>query len=219
MNFFFNVRSTDKPTRCRRWRTIGSILGIVFLCLLLVPPSVRSKETSQVENLLKRADFYFEYGWLTSPRHKNAYTLYQRVLKLEPTNQHAAQKVYEISEYYRQRAEALKQEGNDDLAGMYNYRYRKIVEYLLREVWKQQYELEFQRYRELGKIQQKNDTEQEEIIRTLDNMIVILRDMESLYRQLSVEKSDVDKLEEVTTQITQKIQQYEKERARYSPAD
>ncbi|MCP4396412.1 MAG: hypothetical protein GY801_03740 [bacterium] len=187
---------------------------LVVLFVTLLASSVMAEtgqvETGQVEKLLERADFYFTYGWLTSPRHKNAYALYQRVITLDPLNRYATEKIYEISEYYRNRVEEIKKEGNAELAGMHHYRYQKIIEYLLAEVLKQQFDLLNDELRKWQEQRQAGADVEQESIQTLELIVQVLQDMENIYRRFPE-----DKFKTAAEQLREKIEKYEQLRTQY----
>ena len=183
---------------------------LVTLFTSFVVAETGSKEAGQVEKLLERADFYFTYGWLTSPRHKNAYTLYQRVMTLDPLNRDATEKIYEIAEYYRIRGEEIKKEGNPELAGMHQYRYQKIIEYLLKDVLRPQFDQLNLTLRDWQEQQQAGADVEKELTQTLDLIIQVLQDMESIYRQFPDEK-----FKTAVEQLREKIEKYEQLRAQY----
>ena len=117
-----------------------------------------------------------------------------------------------MADYYRQRAETLKEEGNDELPGMHSYRYSKIVDYLLRDVLKPQYDLTFQAYRELVELRKAGEkVETSKLVDSIETLIAILQDMKAIYRHFPAEK-----FETLVEQITKKIETYEQQRKHYT---
>ena len=175
-----------------------------------VPAENMQQDSPQIEKLLERADFYFTYGWLTSPRHKNAYALYQRVITLEPLNRHATEKIFEIAEYYRERVDEINKEGNRELAGMHQFRYQKIIEYLLKDVLKEQFDILNEKLHTWKEQPQAGTESEQELIQVLEQIIQVLQKMENIYHQLPEER-----FKTAAEQLHKKIEQYRQLRAQY----
>ena len=81
--------------------------------------------------LLEEAEAYFKRTFYTEPEGRNALSLYQEVLRLEPGNQEARQKIREMAANLKQWAEKASNEADYGKAQRYLQRYGLIAQYLL----------------------------------------------------------------------------------------
>ena len=81
---------------------------------------------AQVAELLEQADVYFARQWYTTPPDANAFDVYCQVLRLDPTNAHAHQKLDAMAAFYRRRAEVEEQRGRIQEALEWYGKYLKV---------------------------------------------------------------------------------------------
>ena len=89
-------------------------------------PSVVEQQQQKIAALLEQAEIYFSKAWYTTPPGTNAFDLYLEVLRLDPDNQQAWQKIEQMRAFYKSRAEQAEQQGNPQKAIRYYERYLKI---------------------------------------------------------------------------------------------
>lgn len=97
-----------------------------------LPPDV----LEQINNLLTRADFYFQKTVYTEPPGKNAYELYQHVLRLDPGNLHARERICAMADNYRKWGAIAQKRGEEDKAANYHQRYLLLLDYINRHMAK-----------------------------------------------------------------------------------
>lgn len=102
-----------------------------------LPPTPTVKQptptptTSPIVQFLEHGDAYFEQKQYTTPKEENAFGIYQRVLQIDPDNQHAKTRIREIASIYKQWADSDYQRQNYTKALTFYERYLSVAEYLL----------------------------------------------------------------------------------------
>ena len=85
---------------------------------------------SYIDQQLELADRYFNKKWYFTPKETNAFDAYKEVLKSEPANRHAREKLYEIMEVYKNIGDANYKEIKYDKARTCYEQYIEIADYL-----------------------------------------------------------------------------------------
>lgn len=80
-----------------------------------------------LQELLARADRYFQRNQFTTPPEANAYDLYRDVLQRDPENAHAQKRIAQMARTYKIWAERAVQEGNDEHAKTFYQRYLFLI--------------------------------------------------------------------------------------------
>ena len=63
-------------------------------------PAPPTPTPTEIEQLLKQADQYFDQQWFLTPKESNAFDLYKEVLRLEPSNRHARKRLETMLQKY-----------------------------------------------------------------------------------------------------------------------
>jgi len=168
--------------------------------------STTASRTEQIEKLLQEADNYFQLQEFAA-----SYELYLRVLGLEPSDQHARERIYEIINTYKSLMKTTQSEGDEDQAKLYYQKYRTIIRSLLQTLTSQ-LKRAIQQYGKLVEDQKTGIDVKEEIIPVLSNIIQILGDLKIIYAEFSQGDSGTEKMVE---RINQTIKKYEQELSYY----
>ena len=160
----------------------------------------------QIKNLLGEADNYFQLQEFAA-----GYELYLRVLGLDPSNQHARKRIYEIINIYKTLLETAQKEEDSEQAKLYYQKYRTIIRSLLQTLTNQ-LKRTIQKYGELVETQKTGIDVNEEIIPILSNIIQILQDLKTIYEDYSQGDSGSEKMIE---RINKTIKKYEQELSQY----
>lgn len=99
---------------------------------------------SQIPELLEKADQYFEQQWFLTPPESNAFAVYKEILKIEPTNLHAREKLALIMEQYKIWGDHNYSEANYNKAKEYYDRYLSVADYVLNTLHDQNIQSEYQ---------------------------------------------------------------------------
>jgi len=99
---------------------------------------------SEIEQLLKQADTYFEKRWFLTPEGTNAFDVYQKVLEIDPTNRHAREKLREMLRTYKTWGDSNYNKTNYSKAKTFYQRSLKIAQYLVEDLGDQSITREFQ---------------------------------------------------------------------------
>lgn len=95
--------------------------------------------------LLETGDSYFAKRWFTTgPDGKNAFDKYKAVLKIDPGNQHACEKIRKIMKFYKDRGDSAYKQTNYSGAKTFYRRYWVVTEYMLNTLRDQSVKSEFQ---------------------------------------------------------------------------
>jgi len=99
---------------------------------------------SEIEQLLKQADTYFDKRWFLTPEDTNAFDVYQKVLKVDPTNRHAREKLRDMMRTYKAWGDSNYTRMNYPKAQTFYQRSLKIAQYLVEDLGDQSIIQEFQ---------------------------------------------------------------------------
>lgn len=168
--------------------------------------STTASPAEQVKDLLGEADNYFQLQEFAA-----GYELYLRVLGLDPSNQHARKRIYEIINIYKTLLETAQKEEDSEQAKLYYQKYRTIIRSLLQTLTNQ-LKRTIQKYGELVETQKTGIDVNEEIIPILSNIIQILQDLKTIYEEYSQGDSGTEKMIE---RINKTIKKYEQELSQY----
>jgi tetratricopeptide (TPR) repeat protein len=168
--------------------------------------TMTASQIEQIEKLLEEADNYFQLQEFAA-----GYELYLRVLGLNPSNQHARERIYEIINIYKTLIDTAQQEEDSDQAKLHYQKYRTIIRSLLQTLTNQ-LKRTIQKYGELVEIQKTGIDVKEEIIPVLSNIIQILQDLKTIYEDYPQGDSGTEKMIE---RINKTIKKYEQELSQY----
>ncbi|MDM8525615.1 hypothetical protein QUF80_19775 [Desulfococcaceae bacterium HSG8] len=90
---------------------------------------IKFEDPSKIDELLKKADNYFKKRWFTSPKRRNAFNIYQKVLKLKPENTYAQEKIRAIRQFYKSRAESYHKKNRCAKTRTYCDKYLVVARY------------------------------------------------------------------------------------------
>jgi len=99
---------------------------------------------SEIEQLLKQADTYFEKRWFLTPEGTNAFDVYQEVLEIDPANRHAREKLHEMLRTYKAWGDSNYTKTNYPKAKTFYQRSLKIAQYMVEDLGDQSITREFQ---------------------------------------------------------------------------
>jgi len=99
---------------------------------------------SEIEQLLKQADTYFDKRWFLTPEETNAFDVYQEVLEIDPTNRHAREKLRDMMRTYKAWGDSNYNKTNYSKAQTFYQRSLKIAQYLVEDLGDQSIIQEFQ---------------------------------------------------------------------------
>jgi tetratricopeptide (TPR) repeat protein len=168
--------------------------------------SKTASPVEHVEELLNEADNYFQLQEFAA-----GYELYLRVLGLDPSNQYARNKIYEIITIYKTLMETAQKQGNSEQATLYYQKYRTIIRSFLQTLTNQ-LKRTIQSYGKLVETQKTGTDVKAEIIPALTNIIQILQDLKTIYEEYPQGDSGTEKIVE---RIKQTIKKYEQELSQY----
>jgi tetratricopeptide (TPR) repeat protein len=200
--------------RKSRWIAFFLVVGLLFGYGIQSGHAQSENETvsataspaEQVEKLLKEADNYFQLQEFAA-----GYELYLQVLGLDPSNQQARGRIYEIINIYKTLMDTAQKEGESDQVELYYQKYRTIIRSLLQTLTNQ-LKRTIQKYGELVKTQKTGIDVSEEIIPILSNIIQILQDLKTVYEDYPQGDSGTEKMVE---RINKTIKKYEQEFSQY----
>ncbi len=116
----------------------------------------QSSDSLLTDNLLKEGDVCFDQQQFTFPKENNAYDIYKKVLKINPENRHAREKIYEMAKIYQSWGRNADKRKNYKAAKRFYQRYLSIAGYVLEKFGDQGMEPDMQtiqsRLRKLGSI-------------------------------------------------------------------
>ncbi len=87
--------------------------------------------TRSASDLLKAGDMYFEQQQFTTPKEKNAFNMYKRVLQTDPENRHAREKIYEMMKKYQAYGKYSDKQREYAKAKIFYQRYILLANYVL----------------------------------------------------------------------------------------
>lgn len=96
-------------------------------------PTVKPTPTptvSLVDQLLERAEACFERKQYTTPDKNNAFDQYKAVLQIDPSNQHARSRLYDIANIYKDWGDSAYAQQNCPKAQTYYARYLSVTQYM-----------------------------------------------------------------------------------------
>lgn len=135
-----------------------------------------------IEQLMEEANRYFQYQQFTVPEGANAYTLYKKVLSLDPTHWEAWEKIYAIAGLYRISGyKKATQEQGQYISTAGDEQYKQILDHLLNVLENHFNQVESS----LLKAKDHGDRK-EQVLQTL-RMVEILRKFKKIYEQFSEE--------------------------------
>ncbi|MDM8550596.1 hypothetical protein QUF72_10975 [Desulfobacterales bacterium HSG2] len=88
-------------------------------------------EQPPADNLLKKADVYFDQQQFTTPKGKNAFDAYKQILQTEPENAHARERIYEMMKIYQAWGNYADRQKDYGRAKRFYRRYLSIANYVL----------------------------------------------------------------------------------------
>ena len=92
-----------------------------------VPMPTISDVGQQIAQLLEQGEAHFERQRYTTPEDSNAFAVYRDVLKLDPNNELALQRIQQMLDFYQSQAARAEQQGNRQKALQYYQRYLTIA--------------------------------------------------------------------------------------------
>lgn len=170
---FIQVFSTDNPysardeelrrianERIQYWQQGGTVAPTPMIVPVTPTPSslpptptpvplLPTPTPSEIKQLLKKADTYFDEQWFLTPENKNAFDVYQDVLRLDPANSHAREKLREMMTVYKRWGDDNYRGGQYSRAKMFYQRYLTIAQYVITDLGEQSISGEFQQVQEL----------------------------------------------------------------------
>lgn len=93
--------------------------------------------TRSVHDLLKTGDMYFEQQRFTTPKGKNAFSMYKRVLQADPENHHAREKIYQMMNIYQTYGKYSDKQKEYAKAKKFYERYILLGNYVLNDLGEQ----------------------------------------------------------------------------------
>ncbi len=82
---------------------------------------------TNIRQMLKQADLYFNHQQFTTPPEANAFDIYQEVLRKDPENPHALKKIEQMAKIYKTWADRAYQKGDYSKAETFYQRYLFLV--------------------------------------------------------------------------------------------
>ena len=101
-------------------------------------PALPTPTPTQIEQLLKLADQYFDQQWFLTPKESNAFDVYAEVLRLEPSNLHARERLQTMLQKYDNWGTKSSTQGNHEKTKTYYQRYLVIAEFLISQQGEQE---------------------------------------------------------------------------------
>lgn len=92
---------------------------------------LKAEQTLPADNLLKEADAYFDQQQFTTPKGKNAFDAYKQILRTEPGNAHARERICEMMKIYHAWGNYADRQKDYDRAKRFYRRYLSIANYVL----------------------------------------------------------------------------------------
>lgn len=84
----------------------------------------------KADELVKEGDIHFIAQRYTTPKEKNAFSLYKSALKKNPTHEYAKKRILEIAQFYREWADKARRDRNRAKAEKYQRQYLPISQYI-----------------------------------------------------------------------------------------
>lgn len=95
-------------------------------------PTLTSTPThSSLEQKLKKADEYFTRQRYTTPKNENAFEIYQEILREEPSNAHAREKIRQMAAIYKKWGDTAYRQKKYSKAESHYQRYMLVARYML----------------------------------------------------------------------------------------
>ncbi len=93
---------------------------------------VKDMETRirKADQLAKEGDSHFIAQRYTTPKNKNAFSLYKAALEHNPTHEHAKKRILEIARFYKERADKAGKDRDKAKADRYQEQYRPVEQYI-----------------------------------------------------------------------------------------
>ncbi|MGE0085287.1 MAG: hypothetical protein AB7S75_12805 [Desulfococcaceae bacterium] len=95
------------------------------------------KQVKDIENRIRKADQLAKEGdshfiaqRYTTPKNKNAFSLYKAALEKNPTHEHAKKRILEIARFYKEQTDRARQNRNKAKAARYQEHYRPVEQYI-----------------------------------------------------------------------------------------
>ncbi len=129
--------------KIRYWHAAPSVAPLDTPAPTLAPETVPAiaptprPTRSEVEEWLAQANEYFEKTWFLTPEDQNAFALYQKVLKRDPTNAEAKARMFDMMRHYRQKADESAEQKPERAKILYQ-RYLTIATYARKQFQDQQ---------------------------------------------------------------------------------
>lgn len=95
-----------------------------------VSPESPEMPESEIGQMLKKADVFFDERHFVMPHNENAFNLYQAVLKADPGNIHAREKIREMMKIYEAWGKTAEKQKNYSRAKIFYQRYLTIGDYV-----------------------------------------------------------------------------------------
>jgi formylglycine-generating enzyme required for sulfatase activity len=97
----------------------------------MTPALMLTPTPSAIEQLLQEADSLFQRQSFLTPEDRNAYIVYQEVLRRDPANPHAREKLYAMMKVYKSLGDDNYRTTKYSRAKTFYQRYLKIAQYLI----------------------------------------------------------------------------------------
>lgn len=123
--------------KIRYWQAAPSVAPTIALEITPTDAPTPMPARSELEAWLAQANEYFEKTWFLTPENRNAFALYQKVLKRDPANAEAKTRIFDMMEQYRQKAAESAAEKPDRAEILYQ-RYLTIATYARKQFQDQQ---------------------------------------------------------------------------------
>lgn len=158
-----------------------------------------------VQELLQQADAYLEQQELAA-----AYDLYLRVLGVDPANQHAREKIFEIISTYKAQLEEAQQQDETEYTKLTYQKYRNSVRDFL-QILTTQLKRWIREYGELVAVQKTGEDVTLDIVPALNTIIQILEDLKVIYQDFPQTEEDAVNSQKMVDRINQTINTYKQE--------
>lgn len=187
------------------------VLGVfLFVCTILFPCYVQSiadtgQPAEQVAAWLKEADDYVEQGELSA-----GYDVYLRILALEPANEHARTKIFEILHEYKVTLSDAREQNDEQRTELYAQRYRIGVRDLL-QLLTTRLKSGIERYGELVTALKSGEDVLQDIPPVLTTVIQILLDLTTIYADFPQNEEEVAGAQKIVERLKHTVTKYEQE--------
>lgn len=104
--------------------------------------------SEKIAQLLKQADAYFQRTFFTKPEEGNAFDLYKEVLRINPTNHHAQEKVHDMARLYKQWGDDFYSKKDFNKAQRYYEGHQLVASYMIDKLKDQRVKRPFQEVKE-----------------------------------------------------------------------